>query len=533
MWRGLARLLLNRAVMEARLSAVPAPVIFLLVLLVSLLVSVPVFPATYVVDPAGDDANAGDAGTPWRTIKHAASSVAAGDTVIVHAGTYRESVSVSRSGAAGSPISFVADPGAVLVSPNPSASCEAFNILDGVSFITLQGIEATGGFDETIFVRPGAHDISIEGCNLHHNRAGVIVSNAYNIVVQGCALHDNVRVGVRIAGSAHDVTVVDTDSFLNGNRNTCDSNVDGFAVTPLAQNITFQRTRAYQNGGDGYDFKGDQVIADGVESFENTCSGMKVWQGATVQNSLIYGNARGISTTSMTGGSAVTIRNCTIAQNDGVGVDLTASMTADTSYAVDLVNNIVAGDFKALQYVRSVSLSESYNILFRSTLYDPVIHKLRVAWYSDHKVNLGTWTSRTGQGQGTLAVDPLFVDPANADFHVLPTSAAVGRGADLGGGMVNIGMFPFPAGPTNHAPFADPGRNRVSYVGRLVRFNGSGSVDPDGDLMSYWWDLGDGSAPVAACAVSHAYAAPGTYTVTLTVSDGSLSGSNSARVVIR
>lgn len=530
----LARVLLNSVLMEARACAVPTPIIFLLLVLVSLLVSVPAFPATYVVDPTGDDTNVGDAAAPWRTINHAASSVAAGDTVVIHPGTYQESVSVSRSGSEGNPITFVADGGTVLVSPNPSASWEAFDIRDGVSFITLQGIEATGGFDETIFVRPGAHDISISDCDLHHNRAGVIVSDAYNITVQGCALHDNLRVGVRIAGSAaHDVTVKDTDSFANGDPSVCDSNVDGFSVAPLAQNITFQRTRAYQNGGDGYDFKGDQIVLESIQSFDNVCTGVKLWQSAIVQNSLIYGNARGISTTSMAGGSAISISNCTIAQNNGVGLDLTAPMTSGTSYAVELVNNIVAGDFKALQYVRAVNLSESYNILFRPSLYDPVIHELGVARYSDHQVNVGVWSSRTGQGQGTLAVDPLFVDPAHADFHVSPTSAAVGRGAELGGSMINIGAFQLPAEPTNHAPFADPGRNRLSYVGRVLRFNGFGSLDPDGDALSFSWDFGDGSPAIDGYAVSHPYAASGTYNVTLTVSDGSLSGSTSARVLIR
>ena len=187
--------------MEARPFPLPLPIIVVLLVLLSLLVSVPAFPATYVVDPAGDDANPGDAAAPWRTIQHAASSVSPGDTVTIHAGTYQESVNVSRSGASGSPITFIADPGAVLVSPDPSASWEAFNVLAGVGFVTLQGIEATGGFDETIFLRSGSHDISIQGCNLHQNHAGIILGDAYNITVQGCALHDNA--GARHAHCRH------------------------------------------------------------------------------------------------------------------------------------------------------------------------------------------------------------------------------------------------------------------------------------------------------------------------------------------
>ncbi len=522
-------MLLNTPWMEARPFSLP--IIVLLLVLASLLVSVPAFPATYVVDPAGDDANGGDVAAPWRTIQHAASSVSPGDTVTIHPGTYQESVNVSHSGSSGSPITFVADPGAVLVSPDPTASWEAFNILDGVGFITLQGIEATGGFDETIFLRPGSHDISIQGCNLHQNHAGIIVGNAYNVSVQGCALHENSGLGLRIAGTSHDVTVSDTDSFRNGNPAACSGSVDGFTAAQTTRDMTFLRTRAYENGGDGYDFKGDQVVLDGIQSFNNACTGVKLWQSAAVQNCLVYGNARGIATTSIPGGTTVTVLNCTVAENNGVGIDITK---ARAGYGVDLVNNIVAGAFKAVQYVRLVSLSESHNIFFRTTLYDPVVAPLGRRRFSDRDINLGAWAAWSGQGQETLAVDPLFVDPANGDFHVAPTSAAVGRGAEVGGGQLpNIGAFQLPPGPANGAPFADPGRNRVGRTHRLLTFTGLGSIDPDGDPLTFSWDFGDGSAPVAGYPVSHAYAARGHYTVTLTVSDGSLSGSATSWVTIR
>jgi parallel beta-helix repeat protein len=502
--------------------------------LASLLVSVPAFPTTYVVDPAGDDVNRGDVTAPWRTIQHAASTMSPGDTVTIHPGTYRESVNVSRGGASNSPITFTADPGAVLVSPDPSASREAFNVLGDVSFVTLQGIEATGGFDETIFLRSGSHDISIEGCDLHHNHAGIILGDAYNVTVQGCALHDNSGLGMRIAGTSHGVTVSDTDSFRNGDLTVCSPIVDGFAAAETTQDITLRGTRAYRNGGDGYDLKGDQIVLEGIQSFDNACTGVKLWQSGLVQNCVVYGNERGMGIGSLLGSTTVSIINCTIAYNDGVGIDLYAAPTAGTSYSVDLVNNIIASDFKAIQYNRKVRLSENHNIFFRTSLYDSVLAPTTGRRFSDHDVNLGVWARRSGQGQGTLAVDPLFVDPANGDFQVAPTSAAVGRGANLGGGsLTNIGAFQVPSGPVNCTPFADSGRDRIGHSHRKLRFVGRGSVDPDGDPITYSWDFGDGTVPAAGYRVSHVYAAPGSYTLTLTVSDGSLSGSTSSHVTVR
>ena len=49
-------------------------------------------------------------------------------------------------------------------------------------------------------------------------------------------------------------------------------------------------------------------------------------------------------------------------------------------------------------------------------------------------------------------------------------------------------------------------------------FDGSGSSDPDGTIASYAWDFGDGASASTAKA-AHTYAAGGSYTVKLTVTD--------------
>ena len=74
--------------------------------------------------------------------------------------------------------------------------------------------------------------------------------------------------------------------------------------------------------------------------------------------------------------------------------------------------------------------------------------------------------------------------------------------------------------PSNSLPQANAGANKTSKVGQSVSFNGSSSTDSDGTIISYAWAFGDGGSS-AGSIVSHVYSSPGTYTVSLTVTDNS------------
>ena len=63
--------------------------------------------------------------------------------------------------------------------------------------------------------------------------------------------------------------------------------------------------------------------------------------------------------------------------------------------------------------------------------------------------------------------------------------------------------------------FHVPGNASVNHS---MVFDASGSFDPDGTIVSYVWDFGDGITGVGAVVV-HTYETPGEYTVTLTVTD--------------
>jgi mono/diheme cytochrome c family protein len=86
------------------------------------------------------------------------------------------------------------------------------------------------------------------------------------------------------------------------------------------------------------------------------------------------------------------------------------------------------------------------------------------------------------------------------------------------------------------SPVANAGGGATSHydgtVGANVQFNGSASVDPDCNIVTYNWDFGDGSTGLGINPV-HSYTVAGDYTVTLTVTDNdNLTGTATATVTI-
>ena len=56
-------------------------------------------------------------------------------------------------------------------------------------------------------------------------------------------------------------------------------------------------------------------------------------------------------------------------------------------------------------------------------------------------------------------------------------------------------------------------------LARACNFFGTGSTDPNGDAITYLWNWGDNTATSTGATPTHTFAADGTYTVTLTVTD--------------
>ncbi|MGY1699137.1 PKD domain-containing protein [Geodermatophilus sp. SYSU D00766] len=110
--------------------------------------------------------------------------------------------------------------------------------------------------------------------------------------------------------------------------------------------------------------------------------------------------------------------------------------------------------------------------------------------------NMNGWTPG-GAAWFNGRIDEVAVYPTALSLQQVSTHTALGRGQ-------------------NQAPTA----SFTTQVADLTaRVDAAGSTDPEGVLRSYAWDFGNGATATGVTA-SHTYAAPGTYTVRLTVTDG-------------
>ena len=150
---------------------------------------------------------------------------------------------------------------------------------------------------------------------------------------------------------------------------------------------------------------------------------------------------------------------------------------------------------------------------------------------TDPDGDLLTATIVSSPSNGTLSLnaDGSFLYTPDNDFN---GSDSFTYKANDGIADSNVATVTITVNSINDAPVADPGGPYAGTVGDPVIFDGSGSMDPDGDAISYSWLFGDGKTGKGVNP-SNTYDTPGSYTVNLTVTDtNGLTDMDTATVII-
>ncbi len=145
---------------------------------------------SYYVSPSGNDSNPGTQTQPWKTIQKAANTMAASDTVIVAAGDYStQRVSITKSGASGSPITYQTQGQVVM---------KGFNI--SANYIVINGFEIA--------------NTDWTGWGNTQTEAGVYAGGSNNIV-ENNYIHDASLNGIDVPGSSN--TIRNNRLYFNEN----------------------------------------------------------------------------------------------------------------------------------------------------------------------------------------------------------------------------------------------------------------------------------------------------------------------------
>lgn len=444
--------------------------------------------ADFHVSPSGDDANAGSATMPWRTIQKAAETVPADSNVLIHEGTYEEKVDVQVSGAAGQFITFQAAPGEKVIieggnlpfSPNDSNAL--FTIRDQ-SFIRVKDLELRNYRTSqrylvpiAILVEGAASNVEILDNRIHHietNYNGEDGGDAHGIAVFGyettplenvlisrnelfdlklgsseaLVLNGNVRhfeVSDNVVRDCNNIAIDFIGFEETGPTPALDQARDGVCRGNLVYNITSASNPAY---GGSFTNGGGDTSAGGIY----VDGGTRV----LIEQNTVHHCDIGIELASEHAGrstSEITVRNNLIFHNQigGIfmgGYDRMRGMTRDCEI---LNNTLFQNDTKEdgngeiyLQYdVEDCTIqnnilsaneqgllignpfSENDNNLVNYNLYSSTSGAPEWQWKRVYYTSFQGWKTATGNDADSIAGDPDFQNSAGFNFRLRSTSAA-------------------------------------------------------------------------------------------------------------
>lgn len=413
----------------------------------------------YYVSKDGANSNPGSASQHWRTIQHAADQLVAGDTVFVHAGTYNESVTLTKSGNRSSPITFAVAAGERVTIDGSGIDGSGFQTSFSEpdprpSNIVIKGFEIRGFKDFGIVAWSVNDNLQLKDLNIHGNGdAAIRLSNSDGTRVEGVTMEDNVAgfdctpvlPGRESDPGCTNLVIKSSTASRNGSGN--DTAVDAFAVEQ-GSDILVEDTTASYGPGDCFDFKSSQTTLSRTVSLGCTRNGTKLWgRGTKLVNSISAGH--GLEGLVLAAGGSYTIVNNVIANTTAYGYTATVG-DGPGDVPVTLRNNTFANAVPenegTLLYVSAgTKLTAGHNLFYDPYRTDCVVDAAYGSGCLASTDIEKPWAGVTGQGAGSIYSNPKFNDPLT-NFRPASDSPAIDAGSSEGAPATDIECRPRPQG---------------------------------------------------------------------------------------
>lgn len=381
--------------------------------------------ATYHVDPSGDDSGSGSSSDPWQTLQKAADTVVAGDTVLVHAGTYA-GFDLRTSGTDGSPINFSADDGVVIDQAN-TLTGDGINI-ENADHVVIEGFTVQGNGTCPGTIRNGFRAAQGSRITFRNNRGFDNCERAFfTAFVDDLLIEDNEG-----AGSVDEHGIYTSNS---GDRPVIRNNfVHGNDDAGIHMNGDASA------GGDGIIsdavVEGNVIRDNGLGGAAGiNCDGV---QDSTIRNNLIVGNhATGIALFQQDGADGskrnLVAGNTVVNDSDGRwGITIANGSTDNT-----VLGNVFLSrhSFRGAMDIRTDShpgLVSDFN----------AVEDVITTDGGDSTLTLSEWQAQTGQDANSFVATEaeLFVDPTlpGGDYHLKEGSPAIDAGTGTGASPVDF-----------------------------------------------------------------------------------------------
>lgn len=429
----------------------------------------------YHVSVSGNDSNPGTLSNPWRTVQHAANSVAPGDTVLIHGGTYEEEVVFRYSGTPEAPITFSA-------AADETVTVEGLEIAAGTAYMNIRDLKIEGESIWRVWLRGNNHHIALKGLAITGGEAGVrltwgdsgqppVEGPVSDIVLEDSLIQGQVYTAVDCTpGPGHRMIFRNLEICGPVTEGEPSFGADGIAVE-RGDHVLIENCTIHNILGDGIDLNSRDTGGNvsGIEVKRNKVvrphrNGIKLWAGGRLENNVIWGSGIAPIDIGAYPGSYEIVNN-TVAFNmwdpgySGRDYSFVAAYPSDgISAEIDLLltNNIFAfntgpqvGSPTGIYLGEGVNLKREGNNIYWSRLDCEIVADFVEGdpEFSRPEIEDGTWAGASGQGGGDIASDPLFLNgwPA-VDLHLGAHSPAVDAGTSDSAPLVDCECMIRPAG---------------------------------------------------------------------------------------